>query len=351
MVVGTRAAAPLANASVRALRIYMGNGYPRELSVGSATTDNRGIYRILAVEPGDYVVCVSTRETGPLNEAQRLQKEIHRLRRGVEYVLGPSGIAAQVQLAPPPGVARGAPAATGPSGLRLCARLSSGNRPHRPRGSTLSNQDRSGVDFQLALTRLARIEGVVVGMPRSEYVDGFPILLGNVDGMEDSAVEGARPNLEGRFRFTNVPPGRYKLILRETAGRTVATVPFAAAADVVVADQDIGHVVLDLQPGATVEGKVVFSGTARPPSAIFARLQVRMGFRDPARAHGRFVGTLDWRVLTQAAGSCCLERLPGSIPDSSASFREAETGWFVDSATLSGGEVLDQSLEVKANES
>ena len=33
----------------------------------------------------------------------------------------------------------------------------------------------------------------------------------------------------------------------------------------------------------------------------------------------------------------------------SASFRE-ETGWFVDSATLAGRDVLDQSLEVKANQ-
>ena len=172
-----------------------------------------------------------------------------------------------------------------------------------------------------------------------------PIFLGSVDGMEDSAVEGARPNLEGRFRFTNVPPGRYKLILRETADRQ-SDVRFAAAADVVVADQDIGNVVLDLQPGATVEGKVVFSGTARPPSAI-ARLHVRMDPHPPgpmAASWGPSIGSPD------ASGRFVLSNVfPGQYRIS-ASFRE-ETGWFVDSATLAGRDVLDQSLEVKANQS
>ena len=343
MVVDERGA-PAANASVRALRLYLGNGYRRGMSVGSATTDQRGIYRILPVEPGDYAVCVSTRETGPLNESQRLQKEIDRLRRGVEYVLGPAGIAAQRELAPRLASleARLPPQVDPVFGYAPVCHPGTASLPSRIRVDP--NQDRTGVDFQLALTRLARIEGVVVGMPRMN-TSMDPIFLGSADGMEDSAVEGARPNLEGRFRFTNVPPGRYKLILRETADRQ-SDVRLAAAADVVVADQDIGNVVLDLQPGATVEGKVVFSGTARPPSAI-ARLQVRMDPHPPGPMSASWGPSI---VSPDASGRFVLSNVfPGQYRISATSREQA--GWFIDSATFSGRDVLDQSLEVKANQS
>ena len=215
MVVDARGG-PAANASVRAFRFYMGNGYRRGMSVGSATTDNRGIYRILPVEPGDYAVCVSTRETGPLNESQRLQQEIDRLRRSVEYVLGPAGIAAQQQLAPRLASleARLPPQVDPVFGYAPVCHPGTPSLPSMIR--VAPNEDRTGVDFQLALTRLARIEGVAVGMPAlNTSVD--PILLVSADEMEAGTIEGARPNIEGRFRFTNVSPGRYRLILRGTA--------------------------------------------------------------------------------------------------------------------------------------
>jgi hypothetical protein len=164
-VVGTRGS-PLAGASVRAFRASMANGYRRWTSVGSARTDDRGVYRILPVQPGDYAVCVSTRETGPLNESQRLQQEIDRLRRGVEYVLGPAGMAAQLELAPRLAAleARLPPQVDAVFGYAPVCHAGTAALPSMIR--VAPGEDRTGVDFQLALTRLARIEGVAVGMPR-----------------------------------------------------------------------------------------------------------------------------------------------------------------------------------------
>jgi hypothetical protein len=345
VVVGARGS-PVGNASVRAFRSSMANGYRRWTSVGSARTDDGGVYRIISVQPGDYAVCASTRETEPLNDAQRLRAQIDLERRTVEYVLGPEGVAAQLRAAPRLAALEGRlPSRVDP--VFGYADICHPGTPELPSMVRVApNEERIGVNFQLALARLARIEGVALGMPRlNTSMD--PIVLVNANEMEAGALEGARPNLEGRFRFTNVPPGRYRLVLRGTAGELLPNLRVGADADVVVADEDISNIVLDLQPAATVEGKVVFSGTSRPPSAIVARVQVRL---DPAvpgplsMYQGPVIATPD------PTGRFVLaDVFPGDYRVS-AIFRE-DTGWFVDSSTLAGRDVLDQSLEVKANQS
>jgi hypothetical protein len=204
---------PAIGASVRALRFTMAFGYRRAQSVGSGNTDERGVFRIDSLTPGDYAVCASTHETTPLNEGQRLRMAIDRQRGLVTYVLGPEGVAAQKRLAPrlaeleaqlPPYVnpIRGYaplcyPDATSPASMITLA----------------PDEERGGVDMQFVSTRLARIEGMVTATPPDNR-DLDPILLLGADDLRSENTEGARPDIEGRFRFTNVPPGHYKLFLR-----------------------------------------------------------------------------------------------------------------------------------------
>jgi hypothetical protein len=191
---------PAIGASVRALRFSMALGYRRADSAGGAQTDDSGIFRIHSLTPGNYAVCASTHQTGPLNEGQRLRLEIDRERRSAAYVLGPEGVEAQKRLAP-----------------RLAqfeARLS----PHLPpvRGyapvcypgstSPLSmitlgpEEERTGVNMQFTATRLARIEGIVPGMP-ADNRDLDPIMVVERRRASGRAAGGQyAPRLRGAFR-------------------------------------------------------------------------------------------------------------------------------------------------------
>ena len=335
---------PAVNAQVRVLRFDMSNGYRRASQIGSADTDDRGIYRIHSLQPGDYAVCASTRSTRPLNDAQRLQADIDGLRQRVEFMVGPAGAAAQKQLASRLAALEARlPAHIDPIlGYGTVCHPGSASLPSMVR--VAPGEERTGVDLQLVLTRLARLEGSVMGMPvLNTQMD--PIILVNADDVDVS--ESARPNIEARFRFTNVPPGRYRLFLRGKGDGPPAGVPISAAADVVVAGEDVSNLVLDLQRGATVAGQVVFKGTVAPDAAVVARMQVRM---DPAEM-GRFFNYPGPSIVSpDASGRFVLsEVFPGQYLISATS-RES-TGWFLDSATLAGEDVLDQPLAIKPNQS
>ena len=78
----------------------MSFGYRRAIEAGGATPDRDGRYLIGGLTPGDYAVCASSRQTAPLDAAQRLRREMDRLRRSATFTLGPAGIAAQERVAP-----------------------------------------------------------------------------------------------------------------------------------------------------------------------------------------------------------------------------------------------------------
>ena len=171
---------PLVNASVRAMTFSMAAGYRRAREVGHATTDDRGIYRIHSLQPAEYSVCASTRTTAPLNAAQRLREQIDHERRRTNYTLGPAGVAAQKEQAPRL-AAREArlPAHVDPV-LGYASVCHPGNAALPSRIRVGPEEERTGVDFQLALTRLARVEGVVGPLPVADFqLD--PIMMINAD--------------------------------------------------------------------------------------------------------------------------------------------------------------------------
>ncbi|HEU4938552.1 MAG TPA: carboxypeptidase-like regulatory domain-containing protein [Vicinamibacterales bacterium] len=342
---------PATAASIGVFKYSMAFGYPRALRVGSSTTDDTGAYRLESLEPGDYAVCATTRATTPLNDGQRLQAEIDRQRRSVEFIPGPEGIAAQQQIAPQLAAleARLPPHIEPVVGFAPVCHPGTSSLPSRVR--VLPDRDLTGVNLQFPLTRLIRIEGVVNGISGAD-VQLDPIMLLNSDETRTDWVESARPNTAGQFRFTNVPPGTYRIFVQGKVGGA-SGVRISAMRDVVAADEDIKGLVLDIQRGATITGQVIFRGTRRQPSAATlanAGFRVRM---EPAVGNSQESLHLYPGVAIATPDEDGRFVFPDVFPGDyvvKVMTTNGPLNWFSDAASLAGRDVMNEALSVKANQ-
>jgi hypothetical protein len=309
-----------------------------------ATTDDRGVYRIYGLMPGDYVVSsmmppgVRQSDVSALSGAQ-IDDALAQLQR-------------RTRPGTPAGAVRPAEGVVPPGTYALTPVLYPGTpSPDAASKITLAaGEERGGIDFIVRLTRMATIEGEVID-------GGTPIkpLIINPAGFEMPSLTGAAPSFSwqvtpaGRsFKYTNVVPGRYTI----TAESTATGVAWART-QVEITGDDLSGITLVMQPALKLTGRVVFDGaTATPPadlSTIALRLEsprgsgtsaagsTRMGQAriPPAAIHadGRFeiVGVMPDTY-----------RLTATIPGAAAA------GWWLRSAIVNGVDVLDRPLDFGA---
>jgi hypothetical protein len=331
---------PAMGATVHAVKFSLAFTYRRAMTAGSATTDRNGVFRIDSLYPDEYVVCATTRETAPLNEGQQRRQEIDRERRGLAYWLGPTGIEEQKRQAP----RLAALEAQLPPFLNPIR----GYSPACYRMIALApGEDRGDVDMQFVLGRLARIEGTVTGMPANN-LDLDLIWLVDTNDVRNDVPETTRPNLDGRFFFTNVPPGRYTLFVHSNDRGPSHLKRIGAAADIVVADEDIRNVALDLHPGVSVSGHLAYRGGVPPTPDVLsnAGFEIRLEPQVP----GPLQRWPSWsRAIPDAAGRFVFEDV---FPEKYrvSVIERSTTGWLFDPAAASGGDDACQNVEVKTQD-
>jgi protocatechuate 3,4-dioxygenase beta subunit len=347
---------PAVNASVRAMRYAMVGGERRPQQTGGDSTDDRGIYRIHSLQPGDYAVCATVRNNGPQNDAQRVQSEMEMLRRSMLNAPTPaarqqlqvrlSDLQAQLP-------AQGEPV----SGYApVCFPGAS------PSASTTipvaAGEEKANVDLQLLLTTVARVEGTLVA-PAGVELRNVQVGLSNVDDALtsiDRQFAGADPT--GRFVFENVPPGRYTLVARSLpgggpmapppppAGGAPAAAPprFWASADLTVAGEDITGIMLEMQRGATITGQLVLQGTTAQAPGDLSRAQISV-FPFSPEMNAMLMGGSNAQAVVDAGGKFTISDVfPGKYRVSAG--LPGSAGWFVESVTANGEDALDMPLEV-----
>jgi uncharacterized protein (DUF2141 family) len=323
---------PSVNTSVYAMRNTMQNGERRFLTFGTTgTTDDRGIYRVYGLPPGDYIV-------GAAGRAGAAALQGAELRLTTDLDVHHATTAGPLAPAPPErGVAfsstyfPGTPISTQASVVTLRA-----------------GEERDGIDFALQLMPTARIEGTVSlpdgGPPSSAQLTllasgqtAFPGII--FDGMRTTRVAG-----DGTFSISGVAPGHYTLLARATTPQILW-----AVADLSVDGERITGLSLSLQPGMTVAGQVRFDGTliARPadPSSIRVMLQ-------PVQSQGSVTMSPNG-VSPDVSGRFTIAgvtpgryRLTASAPGAGR-----PGGWMLRSAIVNGQDTLDVPLVLQPNQS
>jgi hypothetical protein len=347
---------------VRGMRFTLAAGQRRLQQTGGANTDDRGIYRIHSLEPGDYVVCASGRPPSNLSDSQRIQMDVEGMRRSVENMAGANPAAVQQMTARIAQLQAQLPAQVEPVAgyAPVCYGGGGAATTAIPIGP---GDERTGVDFQLQLTPVARIEGTVaVGQGLSIPPTAVQLSLVNLDEtLTNVDTQGSRPDPSGTFRFMNIAPGTYRLIARTMQqgpmpvmgpagspqarpGTTAAESRLWGVADVTVAGQDLTGVGLEMQRGLTVSGHLVFQGTtglAAP--ADFSRLQVTV-LPVSTFPPGAQLAT-NAQAAADASGRFTIRDVfPGRYRIIATS---GVQGWTLESAMVGGQDVLDLPLEIR----
>ena len=298
---------PVIGAEVRVLKRTIVGGHWRLTPGPTDLTDDRGAYRIGALEPGEYVVAVPmSQSSGPtigsffnLDGARDVvavsgvaQARFAAVADGgggamrIETMLGGGGAA------PPPDEA-GRPQAY-PTQFYPAAALST-----RAESVTLgSGEERTGLDFQLEPVRTMRVTGSILGPDGP--AGNMPLTLVPAEtGDLSSPIEtlSAFSDASGTFTFAAVPAGQYTLhasraarggmpveAITQIAGGAVAVRAISvtrgggpaplpseptlwAETSVAVGTSDIDDLVVSLRNGLKVTGTLQFDGAApRPPA-------------------------------------------------------------------------------------
>jgi protocatechuate 3,4-dioxygenase beta subunit len=348
-------AEPTPGTQVRVMRYVMQAGGRTLQSAGSGATDDRGIFRVYGLQPGEYVVCATPRNANA--EISRLQAELETLRERTEAVSRTDAAQAQ-QLAQTMASVQG----------RIAEHVEeqTGYAPVCYPGTTTPSmatplvlgvgEERSGVDFQLQLMSLGSVTGTIL-LPSGARPQNFQVMLvDRAAAVSTLGTMNTRVGTDGQFRFSNVPPGQYALVARGTVqpARPVAVeagqpgprpsgVRMWGTADVSVDGRAVSNVMLSLHPGMTVSGQLSFEGT-QPAPADLSRVRVALSPADLGATReltSGASGTVD------ASGRFTIQHvMPGRYRLNAS----AAGGWFTASSVVAGQDSLDFPFDVKPNQ-
>ena len=335
--------------------------------VGVAT-DDRGVYRIFNLVPGEYLIVATPTASVSGDILRPSASEIDR----VLAQLGARQPTPLTSAQPAAATTIAAVAETlaavyfpGTAIMSEAARVSVG------RGEV-----RDGLDFAVQAVPVVTIEGTVISPTGAlpQYVD-MSIVPRNT--LRFFALASAnpqltrRPDASGRFTYSTIVPDRYTLVARAgnlpepgvgPGGLTAAGVPSGvmtsretmyAIEEVEVTGQRVAGVTLRLQRGSNVSGKVVFDATTQVVPADVTGIRVTI---QPLDSRSSSVGgtRIGSRFSTQQYMQLRADgtfEFPGLAPDAYKLLctvpAAAGSGWWLRSATVGERDVLDTSLELE----
>ena len=420
---------------VRAMKYVMRTGEKTLQQAGTATSDDRGMYRIFGLQPGDYLVSAVPQNFNVSDVRQAIAAEIDALvqQLGTGGAGGGGG-----------GGGRGGGGAAGGGGGRAGGAVAAamgidvqqimggrGNPNQQGRLQQLQDQlaqtddqqqqttyapvyypgtatpstasavtlavseERSGVDFRLTLVPTAKLEGHIISpdgvMPQGTQITLLPLDQADAPSVPGMNTNQTRVNQDGTFTFRDIPPGQYRVMAR---GAIRAVDPNATtqqqqfggrggggrggpggpgqisqvlwgSSDVTVNGEDIKNMSIQLQPGMTITGRIVFATSTQIPPGDLSNARVSLTPRGQQQAGFDF-GPMG-QATVDAQGHFTIKGVtPGkysitaNIPAGGAGTgRGGTTGaattgttqsWILKSAVANNTDALDFGLVVEPNQ-
>jgi len=359
---------PAVSTTVRVMQWSMQSGERVLNSAGTSTTDDRGMYRVFGLAPGEYLVNAVPRNTSTTmvtsEDLQSLQRMEELTRMGLASPVDIERLARDMATPnttndPVSGYAAVYYPGTAQAGTAQSVKIG-------------VSQELLGIDFQLQRVPLSRVTGQVT-VPSNVNVASVQVrLVDRTSPTPGQAQFSARPDRNGTFTITSVPPGQYEVSATVTvpvARPPVPPVPpgaqslprevqmqmdmdmqmsgggprLWALAEVTVDGGYSPSVALSLQEGMTVSGSVAFDGTAPLPPRLN---QVRLTLSP----HGLAMQSSGVSTLNVSADANGRFTLAGVGPGQYRIRASSLAGWSLKSVMVDGRDTLDFWVDVKPGE-
>jgi len=366
------------NTPVRVFRYVFQGGQRVLQGGGTSQTDDRGVYRVFGLQPGEYLVSATPRNVAVAANAVAEQARV-AVAAALERAAVAGHLEAQAQaslaerarlVADNVGDPQQAESGTGYAPVYYPGTISPGSAAPVTVGP---GEEKSGIDFSYQVVPVSRIDGIVTSstpLPPNVQITLINTAF-NVPGLSPGS---ARADANGAFRINNVPPGLYTVVARATiangraggpGGRAMAAAvprlegggrgagPAGPPADptrlwgsteVSVDGRGPTNVVIGLQPGVQVSGRVAFDGNTQPPADL-TRMRVTLQPIVAPGTSGELTQAAAGRVeadgrFTIASVVPGRYRLTASVPGD---------GWFLGSSSIDGQDSLDSAIEIKGS--
>lgn len=235
--------------NVLAYRRVFAGGRPQLVVAGECPTDDRGIYRIGPLEPGEYIIAVPMLTSSPQDGGG--------LRTGPAMVR--DGGSSATHLPPSDGKAQ----------KFATTYYVTGQTAARATAITLDvGELKRTIDIQLRPQRVFNISGTVsVTAAASRGVQVQLVTAGEDEVGGDRAIGTMITGEGGAFSFPAIPGGQYivRASVRPVAG---GAVPQWAEQPISVADKDLNDIALIMRRGFRVSGRFQFEGSAGDPDQL-----------------------------------------------------------------------------------
>jgi hypothetical protein len=344
-------------------------------SLMGEATDDRGVYRLYGLPPGEYIVAASPRNTNVGEIRASTDAEIRAALAALQQPPTPAPQPGQTLPPPREAVTVGFAPVYFPGSASVGAAATIALAP---------GEERSGVDFSLQLVRTAKVEGSVIVPPglSPQSVTLTMVAAGPHMGpgiLGSTFLNRVTPGPDGKFSYAAVPPGPYTHNARLSAGAPAAGArgggpggevfefrtaggaqvigggpagsgpAYWATTELTVDGSPHSNVVLSLQPGLTVTGRLEFKGHRIEVPTDFSRVRVTLAPAPTPGGTSLMIGVPSSQV--DASGKFTISGVtPGRYLVSA--FVPAPTGagpgmaWTLQSAMFKGRDALDFALDI-----
>jgi hypothetical protein len=324
----------------------VGVGTPESSATPQRTvTDDRGMYRVFGLAPGEYLVAALPR-LGASSGRGAPFAVISVSDAEVRWAQSAGGAAAIPMPAPGRPVAYAPVFYPGTTDAAQAATI-----------AVSLGEERRGIGFAIQAVQTARIAGTIVdagGQPIMATVSLYPRRRDRTSPADTLVSSGAltlpRATVSATgFSIDGVAPGEYTMLARSGSGSRgaqplPATTALWSVTDLVVDGRDQTGLVLRLEPGLRLSGRIIFEHTTLTPPDDMSTIDLLL------RASGSSLGTASTpRARVEPDGTFAFTSLVPWIYTLGATPPGAATGarWILESAMLDGRDLAEGAFEVR----